>query len=332
MQNREPGLDMLRILALLFVVTFHSFLYNGFYSEAQSGVFMLTANAIRWLSVSCIGIFLMLTGYLKSQKPLDMGWYRGLLPIATGYLLAAAVSVPVRHFLLGDAQSFTTWLTRLFGFSAVYYGWYVEMYLGLMLLCPFVNILLKHLDERQMLWLCLTLLFTTALSGTTKLSFAPDYWRMAYPLTYYVLGAAVRRLQPKVKPVIAIAGALTIALALGSITLLSTDGTISDAYTLEFADLPITAMVLCMFIALYRLHPGKRVSRLLSLAAGGCYGGYLLSHLLDASVYRLAAGWHTPPSYGKLFLLVTLPIWIVSLLLGRLLQAAVRFSGKGAAR
>lgn len=74
MQHREPGLDLLRCLALLLVITFHSFLYNGFYSQPQSGAAMLAANAVRWLSVSCIGIFLMLTGYLKSQHFRPGSW------------------------------------------------------------------------------------------------------------------------------------------------------------------------------------------------------------------------------------------------------------------
>ena len=68
MSKREPGLDLLRCIALLFVVTFHSFLNNGYYSEPQVGVSMWLAGSFRWLSVSCIGLFLMLTGYLKCEK------------------------------------------------------------------------------------------------------------------------------------------------------------------------------------------------------------------------------------------------------------------------
>lgn len=54
MSKREPGLDLLRCIALLFVVTFHSFLNNGYYSESQVGISMWLAGSFRWLSVSCM--------------------------------------------------------------------------------------------------------------------------------------------------------------------------------------------------------------------------------------------------------------------------------------
>ena len=60
MKKREPGLDLIRCTAFFFVVLFHSFLQNGFYNEAQTGLLMLFYNSVRWLSVSCIGLFLML--------------------------------------------------------------------------------------------------------------------------------------------------------------------------------------------------------------------------------------------------------------------------------
>ena len=60
MKKRQPGLDLNRCTAFFFVVLFHSFLHNGFYYEAQTGFMMLFYNSVRWLSVSCIGLFLML--------------------------------------------------------------------------------------------------------------------------------------------------------------------------------------------------------------------------------------------------------------------------------
>ena len=47
MPKREPGLDLLRCIAFLFVVTFHSFLNNGYYSEPQTGVAMWLAGSFR---------------------------------------------------------------------------------------------------------------------------------------------------------------------------------------------------------------------------------------------------------------------------------------------
>lgn len=321
MFKREPGLDLLRCIAFLFVVTFHSFLNNGYYIEPQVGIVMWLSGSFRWLSVSCIGLFLMLTGYLKSEKTGIKACYRGLFPVLLGYLIAAVISIPIRHFVLGDAQSLSTWLSRLFRFRAVLYGWYVEMYFGLVLLMPFVNLVLSHLrTAKQLLLLSGILLFLTALPGATPLPMVSSYWEDIYPLTYYVLGAVIRRLQPKIKPWIGIVLAVSMSFLLGAATVLSTDGKLSEALTWEFADLWIAVIAVCLFTALYNLQLSAAFARVFAFASGGCYGGYLLSHLLDAWCYSIVPEWSTPEKYPLVFLCITIPIFLVSILCGKLLQ------------
>lgn len=336
MSRREPGLDLLRCIALLFVVTFHSFLNNGYYSEPQVGISMWLAGSFRWLSVSCIGLFLMLTGYLKYEKTDVKACYRGLVPVLLGYCVAAAISIPIRHFAFGDTQSFSIWITRLFSFSAVYYGWYVEMYIGLVLLMPFVNILLERLqDTRALLALCAVMLVITALPGATPIVIFPDHWRVIYPLTYYILGATVRRIQPKTNPWIGIIGAVAMSAILGVATVLSTDGKLSAALTWEFQDLWIACIVVCLFVSLYRVRIPAGMGRILTFGSSGCYGGYLLSHLFDAWCYTLLPSWRTPERYVLIFCCITLPIFVVSVLLGAMLERIVKWPGsnrKGASK
>lgn len=321
MNQRESGLDLLRCLALLLVVSFHSFLYNGYYHEAQRGISMVLSGSFRWLSVSCNGLFLMLSGYLGGRRTALSARWQQLSRVLLGYLLAAVISIPIRHFFLGDPQSLTTWVRRLFSFRAVYYGWYVEMYVGLTLLSPFVGLILERLETPgRWLSFVLVLLALTALPGATPLELAPDHWRVLYPVTYYVLGAAVYRFQPRLSPLLGALGAAAMALVLGAATVWSTDGTLAEAFTQEFGDLWIVVMVVLLFCGLYRLQAGRVGKRILAFAAGGCYGGYLLSHLLDAWCYKLAAQWRTPAQYSRMFFLVTLPIFLVSVLAGRLLQ------------
>lgn len=321
MTKREPGLDLLRCIAFLFVVTFHSYLYNGYYYEPQVGISMWLAGSFRWLSVSCIGLFLMLTGYLKSGRTDVRACYRGLAPVLLGYLVSAVISIPIRHFAFGDIQTFSTWLNRLFSFSAVYYGWYVEMYIGLVLLMPFVNLTLERLqDTKALLGFGIVMLVMTALPGATPWVVFPDYWRSIYPLTYYILGAMVRRIQPKIRPWIGFAGAIMMSAILGAYTVLSTDGKLSEALTWEFPDLWIVFIVVCLFIALYRVRIPSALSRILAFGASGCYGGYLLSHLFDAWCYKLIPGWRNPEHYALIFFCITVPIFLVSILVGTLIE------------
>lgn len=326
MKERISGLDLLRCMATLFVIIFHSFLYNGFYAEAQVGTHMLFANSARWLSTSCIGIFIMLTGYLKSGCERKGAYFRSLFPVLLGYALASFISIPIRHFLLGEVQSMNEWVRRFFDFKGVYYGWYVKMYVGLLLLSPVINLAAGQIQSGRQAWIILLcMIAVTAMPGATRLPLFPDYWRIAYPLTYYMLGALIRRFQPKIPAWLGIAAALWISLALGAATLRSTDSTIGNAFVQEFGDIWILLIALCLFLALYRINLPSPLRSIARYAAGGCFAGYMLSHLLDSWVYRRLPQYHTPELYIKGFFHQTLPIYIVSLVAGALMMIPVNF-------
>lgn len=324
MKERESGIDLLRCTGLLFVVSVHFFLYNGFYYEPQIGVRMWAANSFRWLFFGCNGLYMMLTGYLKSAQPLSRRYYHSLLPVILGYVLASVISIPIRHFFMGDKQTFAEWLNRFLNFGGCYYGWYVEMYIGLLLFSPVINLALMQLnDSKGLLWLAGTMVIITALPSMTDLALAPDYWVSLYPITYYVIGAVIRRIQPRINPFLGIGIALLTAMGLGLVTLISTDEQYSDAYSQGYGDFWITIIVTSIFVALYRLQPGKRLSTILRWAAGGCFEGYLLSHLLDGWVYLAIPAWRTPEKYLVAYVCLTIPIYLASLLMGKLLHTIV---------
>lgn len=110
---------------------------------------------------------------------------------------------------------------------------------------------------------------------------------------------------------------------MGTATVLSTDGNLSTALTWEFPDLWVVLMVLCLFLSLYRVRIPPLVGKILAFCSAGCYGGYLLSHLLDCRVYTLLPQWQEPSDWIRSLLLLTFPVYLTSILLGRLLQAAV---------
>ena len=316
MKNRESGIDLLRCIGLLFVVGVHSFLNNGFYIEPQTGVLMWGANSFRWLFFCCNGIFMMLTGYLKSTKPWDRKYYRSLVPILISYLLTCVLSFPVRHFLLGERLTLLQWLNKIVTFAN--YGWYVEMYIGLFLLSPLVNLALEHMTEpKQLLLAAGTLAGLTALPSITALNIIPDYWTSLYPVTYYVIGAVIRRLQPKLPRWICFGGVALLAMGLGFATLITSPKYFNDGFGQGYGGFWTTIMVTLLFLGFYQVRVERKTGKILAWMAGGCFEGYILSRLLDVWVYALLPQWHTPEKYPLLFVCVTIPIFILSLLAGK---------------
>ena len=314
MKSRQPGIDLLRCLGLLFVNGVHAYLYNGYYYEPQAGFFMWGANSFKWLFFSCNGLFMLLTGYLKCEKPLTRSYYRSLLPILTGYLLTCLVSFPVRHFLLNEKLTLLEWLQKMVTFGN--YAWYIEMYIGLLLFSPIINLALGQLKEpKQLYWAAGTMMVITALPSITPLDLIPDYWTSLYPVTYYVIGAVIRKLQPQYKKGLCLGLAALFSMWMGLLTLL-TDGGFGQGY----GGFWITVIITLVFLGLYRVRIGEKAAKVLTWLSGGVFEGYILSRLLDVWVYGLVPQWHSPEQYPLVFFCITLPIFILSILSGKALH------------
>lgn len=316
MGKRETGLDILRCMALFFVNGVHCFLYNGFYSQPQVGGAMWMANCLRWLFYGCIGIFLMLTGYLKSQKPLNRQYFWSLVPVLLGYFLTCAISFPIRHFLLDDPLTLAEWVEKLFTFGN--YAWYVEMYIGLILVSPAINLALGQLKtKKELLWAAGILFCVTALPSITKENWIPDYWKALYPFTYYVIGAVIRRLRPKMKLWTGLLLTVVWVGILGMVSLLATDEGFSKGFTQGYGGFWVTVMVTLIFLTFYRVQLKPKAAKIAAWMAGGCFEGYLLSRLFDVWVYGEVKQWHVPEKYPLILLCVTVPVFLGSVLMGK---------------
>ena len=316
MRKRESGIDLYRCLGLLFVTGLHSFLYNGFYSEVQ-GLSMLLPNMARWLFSACNGMFMLMTGYLKTKKPWDRGYYHGLWTVLAGYGLTCLISYPIRHFLYGEEHSLLQWIDRFLTFDG--YGWYIGMYVGLILLSPVLNLAMDHMDRRQLLGLALTMAALTALPSATPIHLLPEYWTGLYPLTYYTFGAVIRRLELHIPSRIGLLGAVLTAGLMGLLSsLTAAGGVFTDGFVQGGnGGFLSTILVTMLFLGIYRLRLPSGPERLLAWLSGGVFEGYLLSRLLDVWVYDLLPQWHTPECYPLLFICDTFPIFLCSILAGK---------------
>ena len=320
--RRETGIDLFRLLGLLFVNGLHAYLYNGFYSQPQVGVSIWLANSFRWLFFGCNGMFMLLTGYLKTTKALNKGYFRGLVTVLMGYVLTCVISYPIRYFLLGENDGFSVWLERFFTFSN--YAWYVEMYIGLILVSPVLNLALDRMQTQKEIWLLTgCVLLVTTLPTVTPLKLLHDWWTGMYPLGYYMIGAAIRRTKPNIPPAAGLLGAALCAMGMGLASLLTTNGGVfNDGFQQGgYGGFWTTLMVTCLFLGVYRFQAGPRTAKVLSFCAGGVFEGYILSRLWDVWVYKTVRFWHTPETYILIFLCVTVPVFLTSMLAGRLVHS-----------
>lgn len=187
--KRDFSLDIIRILATFFVVSVHFFLNNGFYNEIMAGKRMYVMTLMRSFFSICVPLLIMLTGYLMSQKKLCRKYYSGAVKTLSVYVIVAVIHILYKNHISPGMYTLVGGVRAILNFTAANYSWYIEMYIGLFLLIPFLNLAYNGLSgRRQKLVLIFSCLFLTSLPT----AFVPDWWSHIYPITYYFIGCYLR--------------------------------------------------------------------------------------------------------------------------------------------
>lgn len=200
--GREFGMDIARIIAILFVPFIHFFGDTEYYSAPIEGTAMLHATALRWLVLTAVPLFMIITGYFKTDKDVSFNHYKAVFPVLMTHIVCCTVRLFVDFHIHGIELTREYVLDKLLYFN---YGWYVKLYIGLLLVIPFLNKAYHGLETRaKKEILILTLVFLTAM-GPLIYDVVPATWLILYVTGYYFIGAYIREYKVRINPIINIA-------------------------------------------------------------------------------------------------------------------------------
>ncbi len=216
--QRICGLDLIRTIAMFFVIGGHFLFINTNYRCVPfQGVGMFVQGIMASIFVIGVPLFIMLTGYLNIHKKPTRKYYRGMVRVLVAYIVFSIVTILFRTYYLGEERSLVQWALAILNYSAIPYAWYIEMWIGLALLAPFLNYLWHAVpNRREKLLLIATLFVMTALPDLGNrygMYIFPAYFAQAcYPLMFYFMGTFIREYQPTIKAWLGCSVILAIAL------------------------------------------------------------------------------------------------------------------------
>lgn len=202
--KRICGLDLIRVCAIFFVIAGHFFSLNtSFRVVPFVGLSMFVQSMMNTLFSVGVPLFMMLTGYLNVNKKPVKAYYKGMMRVIVAYILFSVITILFRVYYLGDEYSIVQWILRILNYSAIPYAWYIEMWIGLALLTPFLNYLYKAIPSiNEKLLLIASLFIMTSLPDLCNrygLYIFPAYFASAcYPLLFFFIGTFIREYQPRI--------------------------------------------------------------------------------------------------------------------------------------
>lgn len=308
--NRSCALDIIRICAFLSVVSVHFFLNCGYYTIPVDGMRMYIMTLIRTFFMVCVPLFLILTGYLMGRKKLEKGYYPKIAKTLFVYIAASILCILYKKYFLGHDIGLFGGFGGILNFSGASYSWYIEMYIGLFLLIPFLNGAYLSLEtKKKKLILLLTFIFLTALPSVINIyrfdslswwtipssewqytKIIPSWWQSIYPITYYFIGCYIKEYGVKINKWLNLLLLVLAVIAFGSFNYYRSYGTlfISGPWQ-DWGALPNVVMTFLVFVFLLNFKLEKApafIKKGLNIVSDGCLGAYLLSYIFDQHFYK----------------------------------------------
>lgn len=195
MKIRDSRFEMLRILSIFFIILFHFeyFSQNWRLNTIHSyGDFLLESSYLV-LGKTGVYLFVMITGYfignriIKIRKSINKSvviwgeaWFYSMLAFVVGIGM---------HLLSQPAKQLFTFAFPLM--NDVY--WFVDGFVVLMLLSPFINICLQHLTQKQFQFLILIVSFFGSLVVGYNTNLFTNEVQTGYLIPAYLIGAYLRK-------------------------------------------------------------------------------------------------------------------------------------------
>ena len=348
-ESRNTAMDVIRCFALFTVVATHFYSYTGYLRHPMEGFVMYAMTILHQVTLVTIPLFLMLSGYLlKNRKP-NRKYYAKLGKTLCIYVLASLFCT-VHYYIYNriwglPSNSLVFQLISIFSYTAAPYGWYINMYISLFLIIPFLNVLYNNLEsQRTKQYLILAMLFMSSLPNVVNIfrfddlqwwiqpssvgtyhPLIPDWWYDSYPITYYFIGAYLQEYPLKLKRKQKILLLIGCIFAFGTFQYYrSYPSDYSAGVWQDWGSLFLAIQAVLYFDLLAGLdYSGfsPKLRRLLATASNLSLGAYLVSSIFDEIFYSILKQFvEDVPSRFPWYFVIVPVILICSLALSAVLE------------
>lgn len=204
-KDRNYGIDIVRIIAIITVLTVHFFLNTDYYSTPPYGLSMNVQSIIRNFCMICVPLFILITGYLNNKLEYNRSFFRGLFNILVIWFFYSIIEYFVLNIMNGniDNLNIKDLLFSITSFKACYYSWYIEMYIGLYLISPILNNAYNSFNKKNRLYLLLIVISVIIVPNFVNnildgIIYIPNWWSNIYPIAYYICGKYISDTNPKI--------------------------------------------------------------------------------------------------------------------------------------
>ena len=246
---------------------------------------------IRSIFIICVPLFIMLTGYLMNKKELSKKYYKGITRVLIIYVICSIIYHVFSYFYFGTSITIISFLADLVSFLGTRDSWYLELYIGLYLLIPFLNKIFNNLkDKKEANYLLLTLFFLIGIPSVINYYYIilPDLWLFLYPILYYFMGAYLSKYKVEMSVKTNIILLIIMIIISGNINFFTFHNDTFKMVTMDSYEsgiVALTAFLVFNLLLKIKVNYTEKKAKVFKRISDACFGAYLLSCIFDALIY-----------------------------------------------
>lgn len=193
MQERNYGIDFLRVISMFMIVILHILGNGGILASVQTGSSTYHESWLMEIASYCaVNCYALISGYVgiySSHK------YSSILYLWLQVIFYTLSITLLFNIFSPSSVNISSWLDAFFPVSRKQY-WYFTAYFCMFFFTPYFNYLLNNLSKKELTSLCLTILFLLCLLPTLAQS---DLFQTSYGYSFlwlsalYILGGYIRK-------------------------------------------------------------------------------------------------------------------------------------------
>lgn len=278
--SRNLSLDLLRIMAMFMILVLHSIVFMD-----MSGISFpkcLLYDTEIALCRSGVNVFVLLTGYFLCK---DNQNFRKIYTLMASILFFNIILLSIKHILWGVKMH--TLITCLSPFKY----WFINCYIGLMLLAPYIITAIKDMPHKTFDMLVLILTLTNVLLG--RFIGTADGFSLLWFINLFMIGQRLKRtsIQYSQKKIILLLIASITIHVIGSFILLN-NIEILDSYNVGISGVYSNIFCLTTSVCLFLLFKQSSLtahSKIISFFALSAFAVYLISEnfIIKPEIWKL---------------------------------------------
>lgn len=208
--KRDSRFELLRIVSMFLIILFHFEYFSQTWRVGSTNNFFDNLLIASYLPFGKLGVylFIMITGYFVGSKQYSIkkSWNK----VITIWSQTWFYSVIIFFILIGGGLlnfNVRQFISACLPFLTDQY-WFVDAYIILLLLIPFINKCINSLSKSQLIYLIVIISFLASFLAPIKSEIFSSEIQFGYILPPYLIGAFLNKYEVKIK----YAGLITIAI------------------------------------------------------------------------------------------------------------------------